>query len=138
MTQFGGTSVFGTPKHWMFSTRSLAVRLFLTCWIIYSIHLATNTVREIYLALAIGDHLSFRVDDYANMHSDLFEKKGFGWHIGANPGASMLGAVPYFLSRPIVDPIVSAVNRARAANGQKEPPPDNSPRPMAREFYQEA
>ena len=130
--------MFGTPKRWIFSTKGLAVRLFLTCWIIYSIHLATNTVREIYLALAIGDHLSFRVDDYANMHSDLFEKKGFGWHIGANPGASMLGAVPYFLSRPLTDRIVHKVNQSRAVSGQKEPPSYNSPWPMAREFYREA
>src|SRR4051812_23910186 len=47
------------PAPWRFSTRGLAVRLFLTCWLIYSLHVATNTVREIYLALAIGDHLSF-------------------------------------------------------------------------------
>lgn len=126
------------PKPWIFTTRGIAVRLFLTCWMVYSVHVATNTVREIYLALAIGDHFSFRVDEYANIHSDLFEKEGFGWHIGANPGASMLGAVPYFLSRPAIDRIVSAVNRARAASGQKEPPVYNSPFPMRRAFYQEA
>jgi hypothetical protein len=126
------------PKPWIFPTRSIAVRLFFTCWLVYAAHLATNTVREIYLALAIGDHFSFRVDDYANMHSDLFDKKGFGWHIGANPGASMLAAVPYFLSRPVIDPIVAKVNRARAASGLKEPPSYNSPWPMAREFYTEA
>jgi hypothetical protein len=112
--------------------------LFLTCWIVYAAHVATNTVREIYLALAIGDHLSFRVDEYANMHPDLFEKKGFGWHIGANPGGSMLGAIPYYASRPIVDRIVEKVNRARAANGAKEPPAYDSPWPMARQFYAEA
>ena len=121
-----------------YSPRGIAVRLFFTCWIVYTAHVATNSVREIYLALAIGDHFSTRVDEYANMHSDIFEKKGFGWHIGANPGASMLGAVPYFLSRPALDPIVAAVNHARAANGQKDPPTYYSPWPMAREFYQEA
>jgi hypothetical protein len=121
-----------------FPTRGIAVRLFLTCWMVYALHFATNSVREIFLALAIGDHFSFRVDEYANMHGDIFEKKGFGWHIGANPGASMLAAVPYFLSRPVVDPIVTAVNRARAESGRTEPPQYNSPWPMAREFYREA
>ena len=58
-------------------------------------------VRENYLALAIGDHFSFRVDEYANMHDDIFEHPGYGWHIGSNPGASMLGAIPYALSRPV-------------------------------------
>jgi hypothetical protein len=134
-------TTYGTflhPAPWIYSTRGIAVRLFITCWLIYSIHLATNTVREIYLALAIGDHFSFRVDEYANMHPDLFEKKGYGWHIGANPGASMVGAVPYFLSRPVVDRVVAAVNRQRAASGAKQPPPYNSPWPMARAFYEEA
>jgi hypothetical protein len=126
------------PKPWIGPTRSIAFRLFLTCWLIYTAHLATNTVREIYLALAIGDHLSFRVDEYAHMHPDLFEKKGFGWHIGANPGASMLGAIPYALSRPVVDRIVEKVNRARAASGIQEPPQYHSPWPMAQEFYLEA
>jgi hypothetical protein len=96
-------------------------------------------VREIYLALAIGDHLSFRVDDYANMHPDLFEKKGYGWHIGANPGASMLGAIPYAITRPVIDHVVRKVNQSRAASsGLKEPPTYSSPWPMSREFYQEA
>jgi hypothetical protein len=135
----GSTPItFMHPKPWIFSPRGIAVRLFLTCWVIYAVHVATNTVREIYLALAIGDHFSFRVDDYANMHPDLFEKKGFGWHIGSNPGASMLGAVPYFLSRPVIDRMVNAANRVRAASGQKEPPQYNSPWPMRRAFYQEA
>src|ERR1043165_5492358 len=89
-----------------YSARGIAIRLFITCWLIYSLHLATNTVREIYLALAIGDHFSFRVDDYAHMHPDLFEKKGYGWHIGANPGGSMLGAIPYAVLRPVTDRII--------------------------------
>src|SRR6476659_6717726 len=68
------------PAKRAYSSRSIAVRLFLTCWLVYSVHVATNTVREIYLALAIGDRLSFRVDEYAHLHPDLFEKPGYGWH----------------------------------------------------------
>jgi hypothetical protein len=119
----------------------VAVRLFLTCWLIYSVHLATNTVREIYLALSIGDHLSFRVDEYANLHPDLFEKPGYGWHIGANPGGSMLAAIPYALFRPVIDPIVDRVNRQRAAgtaSGQLQPPAYHSPWPKARWFFEES
>src|SRR5262249_5990466 len=125
------------PKQWIFPTRSIAIRLFFTCWVVYVAHVATNTVREIYLALSIADHFSFRVDEYANMHADLFEKKGYGWHIGANPGASMLGAIPYALSRPVMDRVVAKVNQARAAS-QKEPPKYASPWPMAQKFYAEA
>jgi len=123
---------------WRFSAKGIALRLFVTCWLVFVLHVATNTVREIYLALAIGDHLSFRVDEYANMHPDLFEKPGYGWHIGNNPGASMVGAIPYAIARPVLDRVVAAVQRDRSANGQISPPPYNSPWPMAREFYAEA
>ena len=126
------------PADLPFTARGTAMRLFLTCWLIFVLHFASNTVREIYLALAIGDHLSFRVDDYANMHPDLFEKKGYGWHIGANPGASMVGAIPYALARPVIDRVVSRANEARRASGRTEPPAYNSPWPMAREFYRES
>lgn len=119
------------------TTRQIAFRLFVTCWIVYTLHFATNIVREIYPALALGDHLSFRVDEYANMHPDLFDKPGYGWHIGNNPGVSMLAAIPYALARPIIDPIVRRVQQQRAAS-QTGPPPYDSPWPMAREFYAEA
>jgi hypothetical protein len=113
-----------------------SIRLFLTAWIVFTLHFATNTVREIFPALALGDHFSFRVDEYANMHPDLFEKEGYGWHIGNNPGASMIAAIPYALARPIIDPIIERAARTRA--GQTEPPAYSSPWPMAREFYREA
>jgi hypothetical protein len=120
-----------------FSPRGIAIRLFLTCWVVYGLHAATNTVREIYLALAIGDHFSFRVDEYANLHPDLFEKPGYGWHIGNNPGASMIAAVPYAALRPLIDRVVARVNSARAAS-HAEPPEYNSPWPMVREFFRES
>jgi len=126
------------PAPWRFSTRGVALRLFITCWLVYTLHFATNIVREIYPALAIGDHFSFRVDEYAHMHPDLFEKEGYGWHIGNNPGASMVAAIPYALSRPVIDRVVEAVNQRRAASGLTEPPSYDSPRPADRELYKEA
>jgi MFS family permease len=116
--------------------RATAVRLFLTCWLVYSFHVATNMVRENYLALAIGDHASFRVDEYAGMHDDIFEHPGFGWHIGSNPGASMLGAIPYALSRPVIDRIVRSVQESRDAAAN--PPAYAAPTETDRRFYEEA
>ncbi|MBK7926863.1 MAG: hypothetical protein IPJ98_05020 [Bryobacterales bacterium] len=95
-------------------------------------------MREIYLGLAIGDHLSFRVDEYGGLHHDLFETPGRGWHIGNNPGASMLGAIPYAAARPVIDRIVERVNRARASSGLTGPPAFDSPWAPARKFYAEA
>jgi len=119
------------------NARQIAFRLFFTCWLVFALHFATNIVRDIYLALAIGDHLSFRVDEYAGLHPDLFEHEGYGWHTGANPGVSMIAAVPYALARPAIDVVVERVNQKRKASGA-EPPRYNSPWPMARELYRQA
>ncbi|MDX1396280.1 MAG: hypothetical protein R3195_18005, partial [Gemmatimonadota bacterium] len=118
--------------------RSTAFRLLATCWLVYSFHFATNMVRESYLALAIGDHMSFRVDEYAGMHDDIFEHPGHGWHIGSNPGASMLAAIPYAISRPAVDAIVSGVRERRAEAGATRPPDYEARNAADLALYEEA
>jgi len=117
------------------SDRSTAIRLFLTCWIIYALHFATNIVREIYPAVTLGDGLSFDVSDYVGLHPDIFEIPGRGAFINNNPGASMFGAVPYALNRVWIDPVVESVRDRRSASGNSSPPDYESPWPMAREFY---
>ena len=119
-------------------TTGIAIRLFVTCWLMYSLHFTTNIVRELYLTMSIGDHFSFKVDEYANMHPDLFEKEGYGWHIGSNPGVSMVAAVPYALLRPITDRIVEKVRESRSTGANSQPPEYDSPWPMAREFFKES
>ena len=69
----------------------VALRLFVTCWMLYVLHFATNTVREIYPALSLGDHLSFDVSEYVGFHPDIFEIPGRGAFINNNPGASIVG-----------------------------------------------
>ena len=118
-------------------SRGLAVRVFLTCWLVFALHFATNTVREIYPAVSLGDRLSFDVSEYLDLHPDIFEIPGRGAFINNNPGASILGAIPYALLRPVVDGIVARVQRARASSA--EPPPDyDTIYPMAREFHRKA
>jgi len=131
-------SISNQQQFWRFSTKGIAVRLFITCWLIYGLHFATNIVREIYPALALGDAFSFRLDEYANLHPDIFEKPGYGWHINNNPGVSFFAAIPYAISRPLIDRVVAWVNQSRAANGQTEPPAYDSPWPLARQFFAEA
>lgn len=75
-------------------------RLFLTVWIVYALHATTNVVRETYLALALAEHGSVRVDEYLGLHPDLFEIPGRGSYINSNPGASIVGAVPLLVARP--------------------------------------
>jgi hypothetical protein len=117
--------------------RAVAIRLFLTCWLIYGLHFATNTVREIYPALSLGDHFSIDVSEYNGLHPDIFELPGRGVFINNNPGASFLGAIPYALTRPVVDAVVNTVQQTREANPGYIPEYD-SIYPMAREFFQES
>jgi hypothetical protein len=120
------------------TARQVAWRLFVTCWIVYVLHFATDVVREHYPAIAFGDHFSFRLDEYAGLHPDLFETPGHGWHIGNNPGVSMLAAIPYALARPVIEPVVRRIQARRAASGRTEPPAYNTPWPNQRRFYAEA
>jgi hypothetical protein len=122
---------------WRFSRRGTALRLFLTCWIVYALHFATNTVREIYPALALGDHMSFDVSEYTDLHPDIFAIPGRGVFINNNPGASILGALPYTLARPLIDWVVDRVRRARNASPDLVPQ-YNTPFPLVREFYRKA
>ena len=119
------------------SFRGKAVRIFLTCWIVYTLHFATNIVREIYPAMSLGDHLSLDVSEYLGLHPDIFEIPGRGAFINNNPGASILGAVPYLLARPAIDWIVQRVNQARAAAGRPAPNYDTI-YPMSQEFFRMA
>lgn len=121
-----------------FSDRSIAVRIFLVSWLVFSLHFATNTVREIYPALSLGDHLSFDVSEYAGLHQDIFEIQGRGTFINNNPGASMIGAIPYALFRPVTDRIVGGVQRTRAANSQVEPARFDTVYTLAQEFYEKS
>ena len=104
---------------------------------LYVLHFATNTVREIYPALSLGDHLSFDVSEYVGFHPDIFEIPGRGAFINNNPGASILGAIPYALMRPLIDQsrrarAATSVRRLRHAGEYK------TIYPMAREFYRKA
>ncbi len=132
------SSQLSSNPTWHRSTRSTACRLFLTCWIVYVLHFATNIVREVYPALSLGDHLSFDVSEYEGLHPDIFELEGHGTFINNNPGASMVGAIPYLLARPVIDRVTRAVLERRKAGGAQEQGTYESPWPMAREFYRRA
>lgn len=115
---------------------SARLRLFFTCWIGFCAFFATDFVREHYLVLSIGDELSYRLDEYADLHVDIFWTEEHGAHHGANPGASMLAAPVYWAFSPIINGIADRVVAGRAANPGAEPVYDD-PRPARRKFFQE-
>jgi len=102
---------------------------------VFVLHFATDIVREHYLSFSLAEDYSFRMDKYLGLHVDVFDTPGHGAHIGNNPGVSMLGAIPYWLCRPMIDRIVSAVNARRAASGVPVTAIYDDPRPRRVEFY---
>src|SRR5439155_6506364 len=89
-----------------------------------------------YLSFSLAEDYSFAMDKYLGYHVDIFDTPGHGAHIGNNPGVSMLGAIPYWICRPVIDRIVTAVNARRAAAAVPDRAIYNDPRPRRVEFYQ--
>ncbi len=85
-----------------FTVRGIEVRLFLTLWLVFLLHVSPFVVRELYLTLALVEDHSVRVDKYADLHPDLITIPGRGAYLGNNPGASILAAVPYALAYPAI------------------------------------
>jgi hypothetical protein len=78
-------------------------RIFLIAWLLYSVHFATNVVREHYPAFAIAEHGTFRVDEYQGFHADIFVHRDGHSVIGNQVLVSMLAAVPLFVFDPVLD-----------------------------------
>ena len=117
------------------SLKATKVRLFLTCWIIFVLHFATDFAREHYLVLSIVDDFSFRLDKYVGLHNDIFVTPNNGAHHGANPGASMIAALPYAVFKPIIDRLVNRAQVTRAAVDTSTAVYKDD-RPARVEFYQ--
>lgn len=100
---------------------AVKLRLFLTCWLVYVLHFATDFAREHYLVLSIVEDHSYALDRYYGLHVDIFQNpphaKVQGAHHGANPGISMVAAVPYLLTRPVVDWAVGRELAGRQTRG---------------------
>jgi len=118
------------------TTRSVWWRLFLTVWLVYSVFVSTNVVRETYLAISLGERLSVRVDPYGDLHPDLFEMPGRGWYINSNPGASIVGAIPYAI---LVRPAIALAVRLKPEIAKPKPPATyDDPRPNRTRFMNAA
>ncbi|HXT70235.1 MAG TPA: hypothetical protein VN700_10800 [Vicinamibacterales bacterium] len=97
---------------WLASRRG---RIFVVAWMFYSLHFATNVVREHYPAFSIAQHGTFRVDEYQGFHADIFVHKDGHAVIGNQVFVSMLAAVPLFVFNPVLDRI-EAYSKAKIAS----------------------
>jgi hypothetical protein len=117
----------------------MKIRLFLTCWVVFCLHFATDFVREHFLVLSMVERGTFDLTPYEDLHEDIFRNPPTaphaGVHHGANPGVSMLAAIPYFVLRPAVDRVVAASVARRKAEGTDTLAVYNDPREARVRFY---
>ena len=73
------------------ATRRRAIRLALVAWVLFVGHFATNVEREHYVAFALVDDQSLKVDDYLGLHPDIFEHTDGHSYVGNNVGSGLPG-----------------------------------------------
>lgn len=95
--------------------------LFLTAWLLYSIHFATNVVREHYPAFSLVDHFTLKVDEYQGFHPDIFVHRDGHSYVGSNVAVSVFAAIPLFVFDPVLDLLERHRNNQLAA---LDAPPD--------------
>ncbi|MFN2432903.1 MAG: hypothetical protein ABR599_08860 [Gemmatimonadota bacterium] len=115
-----------------------ALRLFATCWIVLTLHFATNFAREHYPALSLAETGSFRVDEYLGLHSDIFETPEGEAYINNNPGVSILAAVPLLVARPALAWAESLRRRELAESGGRVSAEYRTERRGWQTFYRQA
>ena len=79
------------------------VRLFLICWMLFSLHFATNVVREHYPAFALVERGDFKLDEYVGFHSDIFVHTDGHAYIGNQVATSVFAALPLWIFDPALD-----------------------------------
>jgi hypothetical protein len=79
-----------------------AIRVFLTSCLLYTLFWTPWIVREHLPAIALAESGSLNVERYLGWTPDIFPGPRGGAYINNNPGASLTGAVPLLLLRPIL------------------------------------
>ena len=77
-------------------------RVFLTCWLVYSVFWTPYLIREHFPAVALVERGTLNVDRYTGWIDDIFQSPTGGAFINNNPGASLSGAIPLLLLRPLL------------------------------------
>jgi hypothetical protein len=91
-------------------------RVFFTCWITYSVFWTPYIVREHFPAITLAESGTLNVQRFLGYTDDIFPSSPGRAFINNNPGASITGAIPLFILRPVI-------TRVEAWNLQQPPPP---------------
>jgi hypothetical protein len=95
-------------------------RIFLVAWVVYSVHFATNVVREHYPAFSLVEHGTFRVDEYQGFHSDIFVHTDGHSVIGNQVFVSTLAAIPLWVFDPVLDALEQRSKTTLEREGLKD------------------
>jgi hypothetical protein len=76
-------------------------RVFFTCWITYSVFWTPYIVREHFPAITLADSGTLNVQRFLGYTDDIFPSAPGRAFINNNPGASITGAIPLFVLRPL-------------------------------------
>src|SRR5215472_11420742 len=84
------------------TTKTPMGRVFFTCWLVYSVFWSPYIVREHFPALTLLERGTLNVEPYLEWSDDIFRGPNGGAYINNNPGASLIGAIPLVLLRPLL------------------------------------
>jgi hypothetical protein len=80
----------------------MARRVFLTCWAVYTVFWIPYILREHFPAVTLAEQGTLNVERYHAWTDDIFTAPRGGAFINNNPGASLTGAIPLILLRPLL------------------------------------
>ena len=100
-----------------------AIRVFLTCWLVYTVFWTPWIVREHFPAIALAESGHLNVERYLGWTEEILLGPRGEAYINNNPGASLTGAVPLLLLRPILIQVDNWNQRLprRPYQGQDDP-----------------
>lgn len=114
---------------------SIPVRLFLVCWIAYSVFFATNVVREHYPAFALIERGDWVCDRYEGMHWDLFRHTDGHVYTGNNVMGSLIAVPPLLVFDPVLDRLEEHSLRKLAEDPSAAEAEYDTKYPLRREMF---
>ncbi len=97
---------------------SVKLRLFLVCWVLFSVHFATNVVREHYPAFSLIERGDFVLDEYFGFHSDIFIHTDGHAYVGNQVAGSLIAAIPLLIFDPVLDALERPPQEPGSDSGQ--------------------
>lgn len=115
---------------------SIPARLFCISWILFSVHFATNIVREHYPAFSLIERGDFILDDYVGFHADIFVHTDGHAYVGNQVAGSLPAVIPLLYFKPVLDAL-QAYSLRRLAEGGAPEASYRTDRPNRAAFFRE-